>query len=138
MALIPYSVWALLAPLVLVTLRRVSRDAPLEARTGGWLIALGGGFVLAHSVLLSMALSMLESWSERGLTFAEGLRKLLLERGVLGSFEYLLFLAAWATLGAFRRARERDWGSLGSRHVWRRRGWRRSGRSSTRTSSSTR
>ncbi|GEN12813.1 Histidine kinase-, DNA gyrase B-, and HSP90-like ATPase [Myxococcus fulvus] len=110
LALIPYSVWALLAPLVLMTFRRVSREAPLEARTGGWLIALGGGFVLAHAVLLALGLSVLESWSARGLAFTDGLRRLLLERGVLGSFEYLLFLAAWATLGAFRRARERELG----------------------------
>ncbi|MCP3061601.1 histidine kinase [Myxococcus sp. K38C18041901] len=108
MALVPYSVWALLATLLLATFRRVSRDAPLEARTWGWLIALGGGFVLAHAVLLAMGLSALESWSARGLSFTEGLRRLLLERGVLGAFEYLLFLAAWATLGAFRRARERE------------------------------
>ncbi|MBZ4397341.1 histidine kinase [Myxococcus sp. AS-1-15] len=110
LALIPYSVWALLAPLLLATFRRVSREAPLEARTGGWLIALGGGFVLAHSALLALGLSVLESWSARGLAFTDGFRRLLLERGVLGSFEYLLFLAAWATLGAFRRARERELG----------------------------
>ncbi|NTX02499.1 histidine kinase [Myxococcus sp. CA040A] len=108
LAMVPYSVWALLGPLILATFRRVTRDATPGVREVGPLIAIGSGFVLVHALLLALVRSGLEQWAARGVAFSEGLRALLLERGALGYFEYLLFLAAWAALNAARRARERE------------------------------
>ncbi|MCP3162118.1 sensor histidine kinase [Myxococcus qinghaiensis] len=108
LAMVPYSVWALLGPLMLATFVRVTRDAAPRVRDLGLLVALGSGFVLLHALLLALARSWLEQWDAGGVSFSEGLRGLLLERGALGSFEYLLFLAAWAALSAARRARERE------------------------------
>jgi len=108
LAMVPYSVWALLGPLMLATFGRVTRDAAPRVRDLGLLVALGSGFVLLHALLLALVRSWLEQWDAGGVSFSEGLRGLLLERGALGSFEYLLFLAAWAALSAARRARERE------------------------------
>ncbi|AGC45354.1 signal transduction histidine kinase LytS [Myxococcus stipitatus DSM 14675] len=108
LALVPSSAWALLAPLILALFLRVGRGTPGWARRTGVLIAVGGLFVLLHAVLLSAMLSVLEDWPARGRVFSEGLRTVLLERGALGSFEYLLFLAAWMVLSAVRRVHERE------------------------------
>lgn len=108
LAMVPYSVWALLGPLMLATFGRVTREVAPRVRDLGLLVALGSGFVLLHALLLALARSWLEQWGAAGVSFSEGLRGLLLERGALGTFEYLLFLAAWAALGAVRRARERE------------------------------
>ncbi|MFY2558844.1 sensor histidine kinase [Corallococcus terminator] len=108
LAMVPYSVWALLGPLMLATFVRVTRSASPRVRDLGLLVALGSGFVLLHALLLALVHSWLEQWDAGGLSFSEGLRVLLLERGALGYFEYLLFLAAWAALNAVRRARERE------------------------------
>ncbi|QSQ15676.1 sensor histidine kinase [Myxococcus landrumensis] len=108
LALVPYGVWALLAPPILALFLRVGRGAPGGGRRTGVLIALGGLFVLLHALLLSAMLSVLEDWPARGRVFSEGLRTVLLERGALGTFEYLLFLSAWRVLDAVRRAREQE------------------------------
>ena len=106
--LVPYSAWALLGPLVLAVFQRLPPVAPRLARNLGALLAAGLGFALLHCVLLAPVLEVLQQWSAQGLSFAEGLRDLLLERGVVGYFEYLLFLAAWAALRTARRLRERE------------------------------
>ncbi|WXH33719.1 hypothetical protein WA016_07729 [Myxococcus stipitatus] len=108
MALVPYSAWAALAPLILATFQQVGRGTPDGSRRVGMLVAIGGLFVLLHALLLSAMLSVLEAWGAQGRSFGEGLRTVLLERGALGTFEYLLFLAAWIVLNAVRRARERE------------------------------
>lgn len=108
MALVPYSAWAALAPLILATFQQVGRGAPEGSRRAGVLVAIGGLFVLLHALLLSSLLSVLDAWGAQGRSFGEGMRTVLLERGALGTFEYLLFLAAWMVLNAVRRARERE------------------------------
>ncbi|WP_342373783.1 histidine kinase [Myxococcus stipitatus] len=108
LALVPYSAWALLAPLIRVFFLRVGRETPGWGRRTGVLIAIGGLFVLIHALLLAAMLSVLEDWPARGRGFSEGLRTVLLERGAQGTFEYLLFLSAWMVLQAVRRAHEKE------------------------------
>ena len=106
--LVPYSAWALLGPLVLAVFHHVPPEAPRLARNLGLLLVAGAGFAQLHVLLLAPAMSVLQQWSARGVSFVEGLRDLLLGRGAVGYFEYLLFLAAWLALRAVGRLRERE------------------------------
>jgi two-component system LytT family sensor kinase len=106
--LVPYSAWALLGPLVLAVFQRVPLEGPGLGRRLGVLLVAGAGFAQLHVLLLAPVMAVLQQWSARGLSFAAGLWELLLRRGAVGYFEYLLFLAAWAALRAARRARERE------------------------------
>ncbi|MCY1023355.1 sensor histidine kinase [Pyxidicoccus sp. MSG2] len=106
--LVPYSAWALLGPLVLAVFQRVPPEGPRLGRHLGVLLVAGAGFAQLHVLLLAPVMAVLQQWSARGLSFAAGLWEVLLARGAVGYFEYLLFLAAWAALRAARRARERE------------------------------
>ncbi|WP_147448993.1 sensor histidine kinase [Corallococcus terminator] len=108
LALLPYSAWALLGPLVLAVFQRIPPERPRLLRHLGLLLVAGAGFVQVHVLLLSPVLSALQQWSANGVSFTEGLWRLLLERGALGYFEYLLFLAAWSALRTTRHLRERE------------------------------
>ncbi|CAM3070185.1 signlal transduction histidine kinase, LytS [Corallococcus sp. ZKHCc1 1396] len=108
LALLPYSVWALLGPLVLAVFQRIPPERPRRVRHLGLLLVAGAGFVQVHVLLLAPVLSALQQWSARGVSFTEGLWRLLLERGATGYFEYLLLLAAWLALRSTRRLRERE------------------------------
>ncbi|NPC47928.1 hypothetical protein D7X99_26350 [Corallococcus sp. AB032C] len=106
--LVPYSAWALLGPLVLAVFQRVPLESPHVARRLGVLLVAGVGFVQLHVLLLSPVLAALQQWNAHGRSFPQGLWGLLLERGAVGFFEYLLFLAAWTALRTTRRLRERE------------------------------
>ncbi|WP_147444636.1 sensor histidine kinase [Corallococcus sp. CA053C] len=108
LALVPYSAWALLGPLVLAVFQRIPPEPPRLARHLGVLLVAGAGFVQVHLLLLAPVLAALQQWSAHGVSFTQGVWRLLLERGALGYFEYLLFLAAWSALRTTRRLRERE------------------------------
>ncbi|MFP2924181.1 sensor histidine kinase [Pyxidicoccus sp. 3LG] len=106
--LVPYSAWALLGPLILSVFQRVPLEAPRLVRNLGVLLVAGAGLTWIHVLLLSPAMAVLLQWSSRGISFLEGTRDLLLARGAIAYFEYLLFLAAWTALRTARRLRERE------------------------------
>lgn len=108
LALVPYSAWAVLGPLVLAVFQRVPLERPRLGRGLAVLLVAGAGFVQVHLLLLAGALAALQRWGASGVPFLEGAWRLLLERGALGYFEYLLFLAAWTALRTTRRLRERE------------------------------
>ncbi|MCP3142400.1 sensor histidine kinase [Pyxidicoccus xibeiensis] len=106
--LVPYSAWALLGPVILAVFQRVPPEGPRLARHLGVLLVAGAGLAWLHVLLLAPAMAVLHQWSERGVSFLAGLRDLLLARGAVAYFEYLLFLAAWTALRSARRLRERE------------------------------
>ncbi|RKG96339.1 hypothetical protein D7X32_36420 [Corallococcus carmarthensis] len=106
--LVPYSAWALAGPLLLAVFQRVPLESPRLARRMGVLLLAGAGFTQLHVLLLSPVMAALQQWSAHGTSFTEGMWRLLLERGAVGYFEYLLFLAAWTALRTARSLRERE------------------------------
>ncbi|MCP3103686.1 histidine kinase [Myxococcus sp. K15C18031901] len=105
LALIPYSLWGLLGPVLLATFRRLTPAGPPRVRGLAPLLGAGGAFVLVHGVLLAGVVSWLEPrpWATR--PFVEVFRELLLTRSALGLFEYLLLLAGWLGFHALEHRR---------------------------------
>ena len=106
LALVPYGLWALLAPLVLAVWRRWAPDGPSRLLRLAGLVGLGGAFVLLHGVVLAAARLPLAREEAPASSFVEVLRELLLARGALGLFEYLLCLVGWMAFRAARRSRD--------------------------------
>ena len=100
--LLPWLAWAVLAPLLLLLLRR----APIErgrALRGVLLHLAAGPFVAALKLLVTSPAAALLIWGPAGVSYADGLRWLIVNRTAENVVIYWLIVAAYS---AFAFARE--------------------------------
>ncbi|WP_158079917.1 sensor histidine kinase [Archangium sp. Cb G35] len=105
--LFPYSVWALLVPLVLVLFGRAPLAGPRARYHLTLLLGAGVPLSLGHVLLTALPTGWLLRW--HGLEgWSAGLRQLLVDRGAASFIEYLALLAIHHLVASARRLRERE------------------------------
>ncbi|WP_224367935.1 sensor histidine kinase [Hyalangium versicolor] len=105
--LVPYSVWALLAPLLLALFRRAPLSGSRTHYHLSWLLGAGVLLSLGHVLLTALPTGLFLRW--QGLEGWEaGLRLLLVDRGAASFLEYLALLTVHHLLASAQRLRERE------------------------------
>jgi signal transduction histidine kinase len=105
--LIPYSVWALLTPLLLALFERAPVTGPRARHHLSVLLGAGVVLSLGHVLLTALPTGWLLRWDGRE-GWGAGLRQLLVDRGAAGFIEYLALLAVHHLVASARRLRERE------------------------------
>jgi hypothetical protein len=103
--LVPYSLWALLAPLLFSLFYRLPLTGPHAARHLTLLLAVGVPLALGHVLLTALPSGWLLRWHGRE-AWEEGLRRLLVDRGAAGYVEYLALLTVHHLVVSARRLRD--------------------------------